>query len=101
MGKFSDFERLSLISVIQEMEETLFVQLFLAYSNYCTIQSYSCCTIRTLEESFSIILYAQCFDTNNVIHARNYLMKKKMIPLLELCMQFDITLIERTVLQSK
>ena len=33
MGKFSDFERLSLIRPIQEMEETLFPQLFLVCSN--------------------------------------------------------------------
>ena len=45
-----------------------------------SIQSYSCCTVRTLEVSFSIILYAQSFDTYNVIHVRTHLMEKKVIP---------------------
>lgn len=60
-----------------------------------SIQSYSCCKVRTLEISFSIILYAQSFDKYNVIHAGTYLMEKKMIPLSELCIKFDITLIEQ------
>ena len=99
-GKFSDFERLSLISPIQQMGKKPFFSNCFSFT-LISFQSYSYCTIRTLEVSFSIILYAQCFVTYNVIHARTYLMEKKMIPLSELCIPFNITLIERTVLQSK
>ena len=48
-----------------------------------------------LKYYFFIILYAQSFDTYNVIHARTYLMEKKIIPLSELCVPSDITLIEQ------
>ena len=88
-GNVSDFERLSPISQIQEMKP-FFSNCY--FFTLISIQSYSCCTLRSLEVSFSIILYAQSFDKYNVIHGRTYLMEKKMIPPSELCLPSDITL---------